>query len=193
MVRARKRSGKGERMRKDKVMLKPAALKNPSEIPDDELNAAYDVFRARAKSWPKRKRQAGHARFFWAFERRRRNGLRRICNHFRFWLACPNKVCARNESCSGDDALACFDRFWPLVPERLKFEFRGLILALNDGLTADEAMRKVKADWERMEGLARELAQGTAASNTVAEEEQPSTPMQLPPRAHQRGPRARML
>ena len=45
----------------------------------------------------------------------------------------------------------------------MKFEFRGYIKAANDGLSVEEAMRKVQADWERMEALARELGQGPAA------------------------------
>ena len=184
-------------MRKRKTAPKPAPLKDPSEIADEELDTAYRAFCERAKSWPDAKRKAGHAKFRQAFDRRRANDTRIICNYFRFWLACTEKICFRNKSCSGD-ARVCHDRFWPLVPERLKFEFRGLILALNEGLSGEDAARKVQADWERMEALARELGQGPAAEPASAR----AAPMVAaaseaavapPPREPQRGPRVRLL
>jgi len=179
-------------MRKRKPT-KPPPLKDPSEIGDEELDSAYRAFCERAKSWPEAKRKAGHAKFQKAFERRRTNDVRTICNYFRFWLACTGRACFRNKSCSGD-AHACHDRFWPLVPERLKFEFRGLLQALNDGLSAEEATRKVQADWERMEALARELGQGPAAGSLAPAAEQGGNSAAAPPsREPQRGPRARML
>ena len=178
-------------MRKRKAAPKPAPLRDPSEIGDEELDTAYRAFCERAKSWPEAKRKAGHAKWQAAFARRRANDLRHSCNLFRFWLACPDKVCARNKSCSGD-AHACHDRFWPLVPERLKFEYRGMIVALNDGLSREEAVRKVQADWERMEALARELGQGPAAES-VASAAPPDAPAQPQACERQRGPRVRML
>ena len=85
-----------------------------------------------------------------------------INNYFAFWAICPTGVCKRNKRCAGDSQ-ACHDRIWPHVPERMKFEFRGYIKAADDGLSGEEAVRKVKADWERMEALARELGKGPAA------------------------------
>ena len=75
-------------------------------------------------------------------------------NFFAVWAVCPTGACRRNKRCSGD-AKACHDRFWPHVPEKMKFEFYGYIKAANAGLSLEEAMRKVKADWERREALAR--------------------------------------
>jgi hypothetical protein len=144
-----------------------ATPKDPSEIADEELDAAYFAFCDRSKSWPEDRRKAGHMEFQAAFARRRANDLCIVCNHFHFWLACPDKACQRNKSCSGD-AKACHERFWPLVPERLKFEFRGMLLALNNGLSLKEAGRNVKADWARMEALARKLGQGPAAGASHA-------------------------
>ncbi|MGB9366237.1 MAG: hypothetical protein WCE79_09520, partial [Xanthobacteraceae bacterium] len=159
-------------MRKRKAS-KPPPLKDPSAIGDEELDTAYRAFRERAKSWPEAKRKAGYAKFRQAFDRRRANDTRITCNYFRFWLVCADKACFRNKSCSGD-AMACHDRFWPLVPEKLKFEFRGLIVALNDGLSAEDAVRKVKADWERMEALVRETGQGPAAESVRSATAHPS-------------------
>jgi hypothetical protein len=134
-------------MRKRKATKLPP-LKDPSEIPDDELDAAFDAFWQRAKSWPDAKRHAAYAKWQAAFERRRTNDLRVTCNGLRFWLFCPHKSCRRNESCSGD-ANACNDRFWPHVPERHKFFYRGMIVAMSGGLSYEEAVRKVRADAER--------------------------------------------
>src|SRR5438045_3845803 len=70
-------------------------LKDPSEIPDDKLDAAYQVFRKRTKSWPEAKRQAAYLKWQAAFERRRANDLRRICNLFSFfWRARTRPACA---------------------------------------------------------------------------------------------------
>jgi len=119
-------------------------------------------------------------------------------NYFAFWAICPTGVCKRNKRCAGD-ATACHDRFWPHVPERMKFEFRGYMKAANEGLSAEEAMRKVRADWERMEALARELGQGPAAKPANARPApMPAMPREAavappPPRAQQGGPRVRLL
>jgi hypothetical protein len=123
-----------------------------------------------------------------------------INNYFAFWAICPTGVCKRNKRCAGDSQ-ACHDRCWPHVPERLKFELRGYIKAAHDGLSADEALRKVKADWERMEALARELGQGPAASSASLAGSQPSSdqggsataPPSAPVTERPRGPRVRML
>jgi hypothetical protein len=199
-------------MRKRKVTKLPP-LKHPSEIPDEELDAAQRAFSERAKSWPEEKRNAGYQKFVLAFERRRANDVRVSCNLFRFWLVCPNKICRRNKSCRGSDVHACFDRFWPHVPERLKFEFRGMIVAMSDGLSYEEAVRKVRADAEsHADDIARieaeqlaviraldaaERAKGRDAAPTVQTQGAQSLATQMPltepqPRTRPQ-PRVRML
>ena len=83
----------------------------------------------------------------------------------------------------------------------MKFEFRGYMKAADDGLSVEEAMRKVKADWARMEALARELGKGPAAERVdpaakPAQREDavaPAPVTQPPPREPSRTPRVRML
>jgi hypothetical protein len=122
-------------------------------------------------------------------------------NYFAFWVICERGACKRNKRCAGD-ATACHDHFWPHVPERMKFEFRGYIKAADDGLSVEEAKRKVQADWERMEKLARELGQGPAAKRENARaapmpaapsEDAAAAPAQPPPRERQLGPRVRLV
>lgn len=119
-------------------------------------------------------------------------------NYFAFWAICATGVCKRNKRCAGDPK-ACHDRFWPHVPERMKFEFRGYIKAADDGLSVEEATRKVQADWERMEALAREMGQGPAAEPAnVRAAPMPAAPREdavapPPPRERQGGPRVRFL
>ena len=139
-------------MRKRNVKPEPAP-KDPSKIADDDLDAAYWAFRRKAKSWPKARRQAAHAKWSEAFERRRTNALRGMCNLFGFWRACPGKVCGRNTSCSGD-ARACFDRFWPLVPERVKVEFRVTLKAAHAGGSPEEVKRKIREELARFDEIA---------------------------------------
>ena len=64
-------------MRKRETAPKPAPLKDPSEIGDEELDTAYRAFCERAKSWPDAKRKAGHAKFRQAAKIMRTQGVSR--------------------------------------------------------------------------------------------------------------------
>ena len=71
-------------------------------------------------------------------------------NYFAFWAICETKACKRTKRCAGD-AARCRDRFMPILPERIKFEFRETLNAVNDGLSAQEVTRKVKEELARFD------------------------------------------
>jgi hypothetical protein len=85
---------------------------------------------------------------------------RRMNTRFLFWTVCSDAHCKRAKRCEGDGE-ACFQRWWPHVPEDFKQEFRLAVQGLHRGLTPEEAMREaqrkiaeskeIDARWERQD------------------------------------------
>jgi hypothetical protein len=75
---------------------------------------------------------------------------RRVINNcVGYWRVCGAGACRRQRGCAGD-AVACFKRFWPWTPERIKIRIRACIKALSAGITsAAEVGRIVDAEVER--------------------------------------------
>ena len=87
-------------------------------------------------------------------------------NYFAFWLVCETKARKRTTRCAGD-AAACRDRFMPLVPERMKFELRATLKAINDKLPLEAVTRRVEEEMARFDETARTLERlGYAASSS---------------------------
>jgi hypothetical protein len=89
------------------------------------------------------------------------SNLRVVCNVFRFWWVCEEKLCCRNKKCSGD-SVACFNRFWPQVPERMKVAFRTIVVTAKERLSPPELDRRVA------EALARFDAIGAAEADLLS-------------------------
>jgi hypothetical protein len=161
MVRARERCGEGERMaanrpRTDRVRIKTGELDPASETLDHD----YFAFHKGAKKMPERQRQAIEAKFQAAFAERH-DGVRRIINdYFEFWRLCGAKRCQRVSRCAGDSH-TCFERWWPVTPERHKVYFRAAIKAINAGAASEQDVaRAAQAEVERAaEHIARVEAQ----------------------------------
>jgi hypothetical protein len=51
---------------------------------------------------------------------------RLLCSLFGFWRVCAHKRCRRALMCSSDP-YACFQQFWPHVPEEAKAQYRAMI------------------------------------------------------------------
>ena len=102
-------------------------------------------------------------------EARRRQQIesrRGLCTMLKFRLFCTDQRCKRARKCVGD-AGACFDRFWPHVPEDLKNEIRQTIIFVNDGMPLRQAAieaRAFVAQRKRIEqdAIAREAARAAA-------------------------------
>jgi hypothetical protein len=71
-----------------------------------------------------------------------------IADLFTFWFACPDNRCRRQRACAGDSS-ACFERYWWLVPEAHKINFRTFIKARVAGMSLEEAGRAADEDIAR--------------------------------------------
>jgi len=177
MVRAGKRRRKGERMVRKQTKVAPhpprgSRRASPSprsagrgkeaaeraetdahrEInfdPQSEtLDAEYQAWWQQAKSLPGPERRPTYLKFQAAFDARQREERRVLNNAFRFWFACPHKACKRTSRCMSDPH-ACFEHWWPAVPESMKALFRFYILAGKEGLSQPDAARKAQAQVEQ--------------------------------------------
>ena len=63
---------------------------------------------------------------------------RKQCILFQFWRVCRTRACARARQCAGDPH-ACFERWWPVMPEAFKVEYRALVTAFASGASKAEA------------------------------------------------------
>jgi hypothetical protein len=133
---------------------------------------------ARAKK-PRRGRIAGKAKRRAALEAARKaadpEGWRRsVHNILCFPRVCPHKRCKRARACAGD-ARACFRRWWPVVPEAFKVEFRTIIKALHDGASPAEAGRMAAAEVARWRAMEARFAEQEARRHApVAVERKPA-------------------
>src|SRR3954452_20437735 len=80
-------------------------------------------------------------------------------NYFAFWAVCETRACRRAKRCAGDPK-SCHDRIWPQMPERMKFDFRVTLKAINEGLSLDEVRRKVKEELARFDARSGEAERG---------------------------------
>ena len=126
--------------RKDHARTKADTADPASET----LDADYRAFHKTAKRLPERKRQAIEAKFQAAFARERQEDLRCLNSRFMFWSVCPEKACKRTSRCMGEPD-ACFERWWPAIPEGVKVQFRAFITASAKGLSNEEAARESEA------------------------------------------------
>ena len=115
-------------------------------------------------------------------------GRRNLCTNLMFWKACGQKKCLRAQACVVDER-ACFDRLWPIVPERIKICIRTISKArqarLSDAEAKAETVRELTR-WDEM--IARQNAPQTAAYATV----EPASQAQ-PVASAASGPRLRVL
>jgi hypothetical protein len=85
------------------------------------------------------------------------NARRDQCTRFLFWTVCSNKRCRRTKSCTGD-AHACFDQWWPHVPDELRIWYRGALAAQSAGMTREDAAKEGYAELARWRALEAALA-----------------------------------
>jgi hypothetical protein len=97
------------------------------------------------------------------------DALKRWLNdYFAFWVICQTKACKRGKRCAGDPK-SCRDRMWPHVPERIKFEFRATLKAIDDRLPLEAVMQRVREELARFDEITRVLEQGGFTSARGAE------------------------
>ncbi|HEY0224183.1 MAG TPA: hypothetical protein VGC38_06695 [Pseudolabrys sp.] len=118
-------------------------------------------------------------------------GRRSLCTSLMFWRTCGQKKCLRAHACVVNEA-ACFDRLWPIVPERLKVGIRAASKAkqarLSTAETKAEIMRELRR-WDEM--IAQQNAPQTAAKATAEPAPQLPPVVRVAPRVP--SPRMRVL
>ncbi len=140
-----------------------------------------------ARRKPKKHKRADYYRPHLERQQQARRGL---CSWLMFWKACGHKKCLRAQACAAD-VNDCFDRLWPIVPERLKIGIRAAAKAAEARLSPAETMAAIKRDLARWD----EMMASQAAAQAAAEPAPQSPPVMPPPRArapNTRGPGPRI-
>ena len=117
-----------------------------------------------------------------------RRGMQRWVNSFLyFWNVYEASACKRRRGCAGDPH-ACFERWWPVVPEAVKVEYRATIKAYAAGASAEEAVRAGQAEVERsapqiayVEAQLARLKARAPVAPTPARPREPDPPPPDPP------------
>jgi len=85
----------------------------------------------------------------------RSEAVRLLNTDLHFWHACPSRRCRRHRSCCGDDADACLDLFWPVVPAEFKVWWQAIVQAKHDrasiGQARSYARDEVAGWWRRQQ------------------------------------------
>lgn len=117
---------------------------------------------------------------------------RRLCTALKFPQFCDDARCKRARRCAGD-VEACFNRFWPHVPEDVKNEIRHAIKLAAAGASPAEAAREAQAYVAQRRRIDRQLVQRPAAPQAKLDAEAaPATATRTEPPRHA-GPRIRAL
>ena len=116
---------------------------------------------------------------------------RKINTHFLFWTECEHRACGRARGCAGGDPDDCFKRWWPVVPEELKVEFRACVTGMGaKGMSYEEAVVYAQAEVARWkEDEARWAKSAEEQKATVVTRKVMSEPLSAPVPA----PRVRSL
>ncbi len=85
---------------------------------------------------------------FYAYQEKKAVAHRRFCSGLMFWKACGRKKCLRARACVVDSR-ACFDRLWPIVPEKMKVIIRSIAKAAEARLSPAETAAAIDRDLAR--------------------------------------------
>lgn len=104
----------------------------------------------------------------WDAEKEERFGHRRKINtNFLFWTVCEDKACARARGCAGAEPDACFDRWWPAVPDEMKVQLRAYAVGAGaKGMSREEALAYAQnevARWKADEALCAQMIEEHSA------------------------------
>ena len=126
-------------------------------------------------------------------DRRQETESRRgLCTFLKFWQFCPDRRCKRARACAGDVA-ACFNLFWPQVPEDIKNEIRRAIELVRNGMPPHQAAIEARAFVAQRKRIDEETMAREAA-RAAAEAQPEPAPVQITRThapAYRAGPRIR--
>lgn len=112
---------------------------------------------------------------------------RDMCSWLKFWKYCGHKKCLHVRGCA-DDAFDCFDRFWPIVPERIKVCIRAAGKAHQAKLPRPEVKAHIERELARWDAFVASEEARQAATQAAAEPAPQSTAIVPAP-----SPRLRVL
>jgi hypothetical protein len=92
----------------------------------------------------KKRAQEEYGREQKARDRERLEARRRLCTFLKFWTVSADRRCTRARHCAGN-VEACFDLFWPLVPEDIKNEIWQAITFMNEGMPPRQTAIEARA------------------------------------------------
>jgi glycosidase len=149
-------------------------------------------FRTDAAEDAKKRAQQQFMREQEARDRQQLESRRWLCTFLRFWRVCADRRCMRARQCAGD-VEACFNRFWPHVPEDIKNQIRQTIKFMNDGMPPHQAA-VAAIEYVAQRRRIEEETKARAAACAVAPP--PAAPAPVPitrvrAAAHRVGPRVR--
>ena len=88
------------------------------------------------------------------------------CNILSFWRVCQERSCRRARGCAGDSR-ACFERWWPIVPEELKIWLRTAMTSQAKGLSPADAVNAANAEVVRCRELDKHIHELMAGTKTA--------------------------
>jgi hypothetical protein len=89
---------------------------------------------------------------------------RMLGNGFKFWVMCRARRCQRARGCAGEP-VACFARFWAIVPEDFKLRCHGIVEARTRGMSPEEAIAYADNKLAQFKAIEAQFA---AAGGTAA-------------------------
>lgn len=93
-----------------------------------------------------------------------REARRYLCSYLNFYAVCGQPKCLRERTCVGD-AMACFDRIWPVVPQDVKIFVRTLFKGKVDGLSVVEIGAEIDRQLALWRALVTPQAEAQPASH----------------------------
>ncbi len=144
---------------------------------------------------PATQKSKRHARAaYYAYQEKRAVAHRHFCSGLMFWKACGRKKCLRARACVVDSR-ACFDRLWPIVPEKMKVGIRATVKAAEARLSRAETAAAIERDLARWRATTapREVPQAAAEPAPQLPPIAPSAPNPRASSPRASGPRVRVL
>jgi hypothetical protein len=90
---------------------------------------------------------------------------RMLGNGFKFWVMCRARRCQRVRGCAGEP-VACFARFWAIVPEDFKLRCHTIVEGRLQGMSPEDAIAYADNKLAQFKAIEAQFAAagGTAAS-----------------------------
>jgi len=126
------------------------------------------------------------------YEKNRDDGFRRINSALQYFTVCSSRACKRAKACVGKP-VECHERWWPHVPEDLKWHLRALMQARRDGVPRQDRVRVACEQVARWQELEQRLEAREAERLNAPAQTEPQAAVADPTATASVGPRIRSL